>query len=266
MAQPLAWLVSDGDTAAGGDGFDGVEGEIGDDFVDLLGVQHDFRQRRKLLLDFHAGSGRAMGQGAGDDFVQVDFDGLDLEAFAQEAEAADKVINMVAGLADAAQRVGAKLGISKCTGKFLSMRFKVEARVLKIVDKESGHGLEGFHFFVLKETFGEASVQERRGDLVGHAMEHVEILQREADAADAISKGDQTEKVAAGDHGGARASAAGAEFDGVTLAEGLGPRGAGGFEHFGFVMLLEMADDFASFGSVWLQLPAGGFGEGRWKR
>lgn len=92
---------------------------------------------------------------------------------------------------------------------------------------------------------GEAGVEEAGGDLVADTFEQVEVLPGIGHAADAVADDHQPQKFVAADHGHADAVAALAEFLGMTLAQGGSPFFMGGIDVRGFVMFLEVGDDFS---------------------
>src|ERR1051325_9978816 len=94
----------------------------------------------------------------------------------EEREALYQVIDMSDAFGKAAQTIFAKIRIAEMLAQVLEHERECGGGVSKIVDKESGHGLESLHLLVLDESAGHFQVAEGTGDLVGNAGEEIEIL------------------------------------------------------------------------------------------
>src|ERR1022692_3036359 len=106
LNRPMTWLIwaTDVETillAGGqldpppaGQGFLCVEQEVGYDLGDLLPVQRQFRQGRKVLCDHKVGFRLKAGHGIADHLVQIRLDRPGNQFAAQEAQSPDDMVDM----------------------------------------------------------------------------------------------------------------------------------------------------------------------------
>ena len=253
----MAVLLGGGDFDFAGapEGFEAVEDEVGDDFLELIGIGEDGRNGGELGAD---GGARLFesGEGAPDAVVQVGGGAFELELLAEEGEARDEVLDMIDAAADGAEGVFAEFGIIEVFGEVLEGEVEGGGGVFKVVDEESGDGLESFHLLGLEKAGGEFEVKEVGSKLISDTFEEFEFLQFQGDVIDAVAEGAKADKPAGGVEWDANAVAGVREIIGETCPEMQRPLGGRLVDVERGVGVLESGDEFIS--DVSRKLLAGG--------
>ncbi len=187
----------DFDGAVFADGIDGIEDEVGDDFLELVVVGEDGTEVGKVGLN-RDGDLLVRIEESFDAFVEVHGGAIDLEFLAEEAEAGDEFLDVVDAFADGFESVFAEFRIIKMLGEVLEGEVESGGGVFEVVDKESGDGLKGFHFLGLDEAVGELEVEQIGSGLVADAFEEFEFLEFEGDVIHAIAESAEANEASGG--------------------------------------------------------------------
>ena len=164
------------DLAAGADGFVGVEHEVNDDVLNLLGIELDFRQRFEIGGEFNLCRGLPPAESGGDYFVQIGSHGFEFRFLAQDAQPADEVVHVVDGFGNAAQHIGAKFRVVKMQRQVLQHQRQRGGGVFQIVREEGGHGAERLLFVRLHEFSRELDGEQARADVAADAAQQVQFF------------------------------------------------------------------------------------------
>ena len=102
------------------------------------------------------------GQRPGHHFIEIRFNGFDLQFMAQQAQAADQMIDVRHRLGHAAQSVLPERGIVKMHRQVLQHQIEGRGRVLQVMDEKGRHGLEGLQFLGLQKLLRKLGVEQSR--------------------------------------------------------------------------------------------------------
>jgi hypothetical protein len=161
------------------------------------------------------------------------------EGLAEGGEAGDDGGDVLGGVADGAEGIGAEVWVIEVNGEIFEHELEGSGGIFEIVDEESGDGLEGVEFVGIEELLGELEIEEEGSEVVRDGGEEAEFVWGEGELVETIGEDDGTEAILGGEDGDAEARGGGG---GVEGGEVRGPRGGDFVEEKRVGTFLEFGD------------------------